>query len=72
MDRFEDYDYTFIISVVGAPKTGKSSLVDQYISPDLFVSSKTDYIPTIGFDFRGKSIHLDGNFFKNSNFRYWS
>ena len=55
------YDYFFRISVVGAPITGKSSLVKQFIFPDLFVTSTIEYIPTIGFDFSNKHICLDGN-----------
>ena len=53
MNCKQHFDYTFTIEVIGAPRTGKSFLVKQFISPDIFRC-----------DLSTKKIYLDGLFLK--------
>ena len=56
----KEFDYLFKILIVGAPHVGKSCLMKTLNSNTLQYEFKSSYIPTIGIDFIGQTIQLDG------------
>lgn len=60
LKRMADYDYLFKMVLVGNSSVGKTCLFLQY-SDNVFNDS---FMPTIGVDFRIKTLEIDGSFIK--------
>ena len=56
MQPHVEYDYLFKILLIGSSGVGKSSLLSRY-SED---SYEANFLPTIGVDFKIKTIEIDG------------
>jgi len=57
---YDQYDYLFRIIIVGDSGVGKSSMMMQY-TENVFQQS---FLPTIGVDFRTKTIETGGKVVK--------
>jgi Ras-related protein Rab-1A len=55
-----EYDYVFKVLLIGNSSIGKSSLLLRF-SDDLF---HDNFMPTIGVDFKIRTIEVDGKTFK--------
>lgn len=62
MNNYNDYDYTFKIALTGNSGVGKSSLMMRF-TDDYFTES---LIPTIGVDFKIRSIDVNNKVVKFS------
>ena len=55
LPKTEEYDFLFKLLIIGDPDTGKSCLLSRYID-DIFYEI---YIPTVGVDFKFKTLELE-------------
>jgi Ras-related protein Rab-1A len=60
MDDDKEYDYLFKILLIGDAAVGKSSILLKY-TEGVF---NTNYMSTIGIDFRIKSFEFEGKLIK--------
>jgi Ras-related protein Rab-1A len=60
MDDEKEYDYLFKILLIGDAAVGKSSILLKY-TEGVF---NTNYMSTIGIDFRIKSFEIEGKLIK--------